>query len=248
MTLRATVNGLRIEADSASEMLSLLREIGARDTSVVEPRPSTEPEPKTFVDNVYALLKQRGRPISVTTLHTIAVAWTAQPVDAVEALTRDRPDLFIRRSGRMFGLREWSPEVQPRIFTAPDTRTIRSHASLIMRGIRGRRATVRTLVQAFVDRKLFESDSRYAYERIWKTLDDCPDLFQRVAKAEYQLIDSDQPCTLPAHDWQIETPSGPTSLGRCRNCRTVREFANSDEIALQMTGTGRGFNGRKKER
>lgn len=29
------------------------------------------------------------------------------------------------------------------------------------------------------------------------------------------------------HHWMIETANGPTSTGTCRNCREIKEFANS---------------------
>ena len=41
-----------------------------------------------------------------------------------------------------------------------------------------------------------------------------------------------------AHCWDIASPAGPTSLGRC-DCGASREFANSVEVArqeLRMTG------------
>jgi hypothetical protein len=31
-----------------------------------------------------------------------------------------------------------------------------------------------------------------------------------------------------AHHWRIETPNGPTSLGRCKGCGEEREFRNAD--------------------
>lgn len=32
------------------------------------------------------------------------------------------------------------------------------------------------------------------------------------------------------HHWVIESPNGPTSVGRCKACGTVREFKNSIQI------------------
>ena len=32
------------------------------------------------------------------------------------------------------------------------------------------------------------------------------------------------------HHWVIESPNGPTSLGRCRTCGELREFKNSIQI------------------
>ena len=33
-----------------------------------------------------------------------------------------------------------------------------------------------------------------------------------------------------SHHWVIESPNGPTSLGRCRTCGAEKEFKNSIQI------------------
>ncbi len=40
-----------------------------------------------------------------------------------------------------------------------------------------------------------------------------------------EIIESD--CN---HHWVIESPNGPTSVGRCRACGEIREFKNSIQI------------------
>lgn len=34
------------------------------------------------------------------------------------------------------------------------------------------------------------------------------------------------------HHWLIESPEGPTSLGRCKHCGTEREFSNSSSDSI----------------
>lgn len=212
-------------------------------------RPSTDPDTKSLIDNVYALLKKHGQAMNMRTLETIisGMKWTDNP-DAIASLTRDRSDMFIRRPGRMIDLRERHPEVSPRIFSAPDTPTIRSHSALLMYRMRSRRAAVRTLLQMLVDRGIFETDSRYAYERIWKALDERPEIFRKVGRGDFQLIDTeDKPCTAPAHEWKLDTPVGPISVGQCKRCHRFKLFANSNESITEMAGDVRSFNGRLKQ-
>jgi hypothetical protein len=38
------------------------------------------------------------------------------------------------------------------------------------------------------------------------------------------------------HYWEIETPNGPKSLGRCRHCGEVKEFYNSFDWLIDARG------------
>ena len=46
------------------------------------------------------------------------------------------------------------------------------------------------------------------------------------SKIEIVAEESKQKCT---HFWIIDSPSGPTSLGRCKYCSEVREFSNDPQ-------------------
>ncbi len=46
------------------------------------------------------------------------------------------------------------------------------------------------------------------------------------------------------HHWMIDSPNGPTSLGRCRDCDEVREFPNSCEDTIRVNNSDI-FDGRK---
>ncbi len=37
--------------------------------------------------------------------------------------------------------------------------------------------------------------------------------------------------TCKSHFWLVESPNGPTSIGRCRYCGAVKELANSPHAA-----------------
>lgn len=52
-----------------------------------------------------------------------------------------------------------------------------------------------------------------------------------------------------AHHWDIETPAGPTSRGRCRHCGLEREFVNywpDDPVNAAATARAKSRKGGKR--